>query len=120
MPNNSPSSRRNEDLTAPIVLCCLLAGAVFASGTPATSPVPTTASVHSPAAFWRTRENDGINCLYIQLRLLGYAESYEKFRVRSPESGKYTSLQSLAALASEVGFDLVPVKLTYAQLGSLP
>jgi Peptidase C39 family len=68
------------------------------------------------AAYCRTPENDAVNCLYLQLRLLGYAESYEDFRKQLPDDPRSWSLQSLANQGRKLGFRLVPVKLTVSEL----
>ncbi len=68
------------------------------------------------AAFYRTPENDAVNCLYLQLRLLGYTESYEAFREQLPDEPRFLSLESLADLGRKLGFRLVPVKMTVSEL----
>src|SRR6516162_6944516 len=42
----------------------------------------------NPPVFFRFAENDGVNCLYLQLRLLGYDRSYEAFRAQLPQDSK--------------------------------
>jgi hypothetical protein len=68
------------------------------------------------AAYFRDPENDAANCLYLQLRLLGYMESYETFRNQLPDKPRSLSLASLANLGQKLGFPLVPVKMNMSEL----
>jgi len=68
------------------------------------------------AAHYRTPENDAVNCLYLQLRLLGYTGSYAAFREQLPDEPRSLSLVSLANLSRELGFRLMPVKMTVSEL----
>lgn len=65
---------------------------------------------------YRTPEYDGMNCLYLQLRLLGYSLDYETYRKTLPTLPITVSLDSLANDADRFGVSLVPVKLTYIEL----
>lgn len=69
--------------------------------------------------FYRTPENDAVNCLYFQLRLLGYTESYEAYRGQLPDEPQSLSLESLANLGRKLGFRLVPVKMTVSELAKV-
>jgi hypothetical protein len=68
---------------------------------------------------WRCPERDGVNCLYLQLRLLGYTGSYEEVAAAIPGNGEQASLGGLAKAARRLGFPLVPAKLTVAELSNL-
>ena len=65
---------------------------------------------------WRCPQRDGVNCLYLQLRLLGYNGSYEDVVGAIPGSPEQGNLASLAQAAKRLGFDLVPVKMAAAEL----
>lgn len=71
------------------------------------------------AEFWRLPENDGINCLYLQLRLLGYDGSYQTFRRQTSDAGNFQTLNSLASLARRLGFQLLLRKLTASEFASI-
>ena len=66
--------------------------------------------------YFRAPENDGINCLYLQLRSLGYKESYLVFRQRSASIQQPYSLQTLATIARQEGFFMRPVKINFEDL----
>lgn len=59
---------------------------------------------------------DGLNCLYLQLRLLGYTGTYERFLQELPAEPGALSLASLVAVAKRFGFALTPVKLVPSEL----
>lgn len=67
-------------------------------------------------ARWRRVENEGINCLFLQLRRSGYDESYETFLKSVPEGERFDDMASLARLAKRFGYHLVPVKSTLDDL----
>jgi Peptidase C39 family len=67
-------------------------------------------------AYYRTPENDAVNCLYLQLRLLGYTENYEVFREQLPADPSSMSLDSMARVGQKMGFRLVPVKISLSDL----
>jgi hypothetical protein len=50
------------------------------------------------------------------LRLLGYTESYEKFREQVPDEASSLSLESMANLGQKLGFRLVAVKMSLSDL----
>jgi len=66
--------------------------------------------------IYRKPANDGVNCLYLQLRALGYNERYDAFRARLPDSGVSLSLSELAQAGKRFGFRLVPLKLSLSEL----
>lgn len=68
------------------------------------------------ASGCRRPEYDAVNCLYLQLRLLGYTESYEAFRDRVTGDPRHMSLKSLADLGRRLGFLLIPVTMTFSEL----
>lgn len=70
-------------------------------------------------ACWRCPERDGVNCLYLQLRLLGYTGTYEEVVAAVPGGAEQASLSGLAQAARRLGFVLVPAKLTVAELDNL-
>jgi predicted double-glycine peptidase len=70
-------------------------------------------------AYYRTPENDAVNCLYVQLRLLGYAETYQAFCERLSVETQPFSLASLASQSRALGFPLVPVKMTISELAQV-
>jgi hypothetical protein len=69
-------------------------------------------------ASWRLPCNDGINCLYIQLRLLGYSGDYEALWRQISGGNPLQTLESLALAAGQVGFKLRSRKLTFSELTS--
>jgi ABC-type bacteriocin/lantibiotic exporter with double-glycine peptidase domain len=69
------------------------------------------------AAHVRMPERDAVNCLYLQLRLLGYKESYETFcGGRLLNETQSLSLKSMANIGQKLGFRIMPVKMTIAEL----
>jgi hypothetical protein len=68
---------------------------------------------------WRCRQRDGVNCLYLQLRLLGYTGSYEDVVNAVPGDLAQPTLASLAQAARRLGYCLVPVKMTAAEVFDL-
>lgn len=68
---------------------------------------------------WRCRQRDGVNCLYLQLRLLGYTGSYEDVVNAVPGDLAQPTLASLVQAAGRVGYHLVPVKMTAAEVFDL-
>jgi ABC-type bacteriocin/lantibiotic exporter with double-glycine peptidase domain len=88
------------------------------------SVIPVTVGAAAPAPsedglLWRVPENDGVNCLYLQLRFLGYTESYESFRRLTPDGRRYQTMSALSVAAARLGYDLVPVRLTRHELEKL-
>jgi hypothetical protein len=71
---------------------------------------------HKGQNRFRMPENDAINCFYLQLRVLGYTESYEKFREQIADDPKSLSLASLADLGRKFGFRLMAAKMDFAEL----
>lgn len=114
---HGPCRTRLPHVMVGVALACCVFGPTGKGNseqTPAKSPGET------PATRWRTRANTGLNCLYIQLRLLGYRSSYEAFRRLVSKAEDLSDLGSLARLAGRAGFCLVPRKLTVSELQSLP
>ena len=68
---------------------------------------------------WRCPERDGVNCLYLQLCLLGYKGTYEEVVSVVPGSAEQASLGGLAQAARRLGFALVSAKMTVAELSNL-
>lgn len=71
------------------------------------------------SGLWRRPENDGLNCLYLQLTTMGYPEQYEEFLGRFPTRPTPGRLDELAAVSRTLRYDLVPARLTQAELTSL-
>jgi hypothetical protein len=70
----------------------------------------------APPAPWRRAENDGRNCLFLQLRYLGYPGRYEDYLRAVADRPGLDQLSGLSAAAKELGYDLVTVRLTMAEL----
>ncbi len=70
----------------------------------------------SKTGLWRVPNNDGINCLYLQLRAMGYGGSYENFISRTAGLIGDDSATGLAEIARREGFNLVPVQLSMNEL----
>lgn len=68
---------------------------------------------------WRCPEYDGVNCLYLQLRLLGYTGTWEEVIAAVPGGAERASLSGLAKAARRLGFPLLPAKLNMAELSTL-
>jgi hypothetical protein len=84
---------------------------------PATQPLRAQGQKDTDGSTWcRTPENDAINCLYLQLLLLGYTESYETFRQKVRGEPRSFNLKSLAELGRELGFRLTPVTTSVSEL----
>jgi hypothetical protein len=67
----------------------------------------------------RAPANDGVNCLYAQLRLLGYRDAYPVYRQRLPLAEGPVTIDALAAAARSLGYDMVPLQLTVDELARL-
>lgn len=67
-------------------------------------------------AFWRVPRNDGINCLYLQLRLLNRTISYEKLVSMAGKLPQRNTLSQLADIAAEFDVTMMPQRLTFEQL----
>jgi len=67
-------------------------------------------------ACFRMPENDGANCLYLQLRLLGYTEHYERFSEELPAAKESVNLATLTQVGRKLGFRMAPVKMNVTEL----
>jgi peptidase C39-like protein len=70
----------------------------------------------SGGAEWRRPENDGLNCLFLQLHYLGYQGHYESFYNTTRGKPGLDRLSGLSAAAKALGFDLVPARLAMTEL----
>lgn len=70
---------------------------------------------------WRNKDREGINVLYLQLKLAGYEGSYEDFsrHIHVHVEGSFDSLKSLSDLSRSIGFPLSVSHLTFSELNSL-
>ena len=68
---------------------------------------------------WRVTTNDGLNCLFLQLRTLGYRGNYGDFCKRAAACHTTRDLASLARLSEDVGYPVSPRELTTSELGHL-
>jgi hypothetical protein len=71
------------------------------------------------SALWRRPENDGLNCLFLQLRGLGYPGRYEDYVQAVARRPRMDELSGLSAAAKELGYGLEPARLTMAELESM-
>ena len=69
---------------------------------------------------WRTSSRDGINCLYLMLRLHGHTVSYEKLDAALVLRPNQTSLLSLAEVAGSFGVPLAVKRYAPAEMAELP
>jgi Peptidase C39 family len=76
-------------------------------------------SAEDKTLVYRVPQLDGINCLYVQLKFLGYNGDYASFRAQAAAQGTADTMESLSSLARKLGFDLVPTLLTGPELGRL-
>jgi len=102
---------------APIVV--LLGMGIFVWNSIARADSSPRSIVDNNLSLWRKPTNDGINCLYMQLRLLGYRGDYYTFREEASDGAEFQSLASLARLAKRFGYDLEPRQLTTSELAQL-
>lgn len=70
----------------------------------------------SGMAVWRRPENDGLNSLFLQLRLIGHEIQYAELAKLASRHGGAASLAELSKIAADVGVCAKPVQLTYKQL----
>lgn len=69
---------------------------------------------------WRRTEYGGLQCLFLQLRVLGYDKPFERFwKDDVPVGSRLMDLASLAARAEDLGFSLAAVRLTMKELQNL-
>lgn len=99
-------------------LTALVFGCLYIDTTRGASNKPIEALLenNSSNAIWRKPENDGINCLYLQLRLMGYTDSYETFRKHASDIKNTQTMDSLEVLARRLGYHLVQRKLSFSEL----
>jgi hypothetical protein len=71
--------------------------------------------------IWRRPDYDAINCLFLQLRCLGYTATYQDYlaAVNKNIVQRRPSLASLTLEADRLGYKLLPVQLTMSELESL-
>lgn len=74
------------------------------------------ASNPQSTSYWCRPENDGANCLYLQLRVLGYQERYETYLAAVRRYQHLDLLNGLAAAERDLVYDLVPARLTLADI----
>jgi hypothetical protein len=73
---------------------------------------------NSPERFavWRRVENDGLNCLFLQLSMLGYSRPYEAYLKEAGEHAPLEDLGALAFVAGKLGIGVAPARLTMEEL----
>jgi ABC-type bacteriocin/lantibiotic exporter with double-glycine peptidase domain len=67
-------------------------------------------------ALWRSPQLDGINCLYIDLKVCGYKGAYRDFLQHCSDAATSDDMDSLVLLAKSLGFDFRSVKLNRAAI----
>lgn len=102
-----------------VVAWAMLAPKLAAGEPQVATPEATSSPGASSLEFWRLPANDGIHCLYLQLRTMGYTSSYDQFRQVIPANPGPQQIRDLAGLAQQLSFGLVPVRLTLEELKSL-
>src|ERR1700761_5152877 len=70
-------------------------------------------------AACRNPRHDGLNCLFLQLKTMGYDGGYEQFADRVALDQREPTLQTLSIAAKQLGFQLTPSVLTWRELLSL-
>lgn len=70
-------------------------------------------------ATWRCKDHEGLNCLFLQLALLGHPIGYDGLQSLAADIPDVNSINGLKVLAARAGVVLRPVELTYDQLVSL-
>jgi len=66
--------------------------------------------------IWRSHQNDGLNCLYMQLRILGYRGTYEEYRAAAARHGRLNDAEAIAAAARAFGVRLALKRFTPEEL----
>lgn len=116
---------RTRPTTGPVALC--LACALQCWGSPADAvadagltPPGSRANAGSgrTSAVWRTGENDGLCCLFLQLKQLGYGETFATYLQRIGTGRRVSSLSDLVEAANDLGYDVAPVRLTPSELAA--
>lgn len=100
-----------------MIRTCLLP-AILPGSVLAEAPAPRHEAA-GPQAMWRRPENDGVNCLFLMLGSLGYQGLYEPFLREISGVPGIDSLSGLARAAEAVGFGIVPVRMTMAEIEGL-
>lgn len=85
-------------------------GIVGYSGTIAFSQSP---DQHVAVGVWRRAEWDGVNCLYLQMRVLGVRLPYEKFLDRVLAAEDVDSFAGLEKLGRESGCSVITVRSSF-------
>jgi hypothetical protein len=67
---------------------------------------------------WRRIENDGVNCLYLELQWCGYEQPFEQYLTEVGNGAQLRDLGAMAAAARRLGYELEPMHLSMAELES--
>jgi predicted double-glycine peptidase len=114
------TARRGSPRPGGVILALAWLGGLWAFA----APPPAAAAEQSPdvpdAEVWRRPGADGLNCLYLQLRLLGHGVDYRDLdKVVRPKS-QPTSLATLEAAAGRCGLPARVRRCTPGDVATLP
>lgn len=110
------SSSKPRLMWAILTISVVTAAAWFAARSVMPGPLPPIGD----GMTWRTRSNDGANCLGLQLRTIGRPVSHQVLLAELAKTPSRDSLAALAALGRRHGAGLSPKRLTFEQLATLP
>lgn len=101
---------RRSTVVIAIIAVAILAGATcWRSATAPQVEIP-------DRYFWRGADRDGMNCLYLQLRLLGYRGSYGSYLDAIRQHLPLRDFTGLSAAARACGVSVAPARLTLQEL----
>jgi Peptidase C39 family len=66
--------------------------------------------------FWRRTDNDGILCLFLELRWCGYNRSFEQYLAEIGDDTKPRDFKSLVSAAKRLGYDLAPIQISMTDI----
>lgn len=103
----------------PLALLVSAALATSLAGTARGDGRPTADDDREGPGLWRTPANDGLNCLFLQLRAIGYQASYREFHRAFGAVEDRDRLSVLAATSRRLSHELVPARLNLSDLEAL-
>ncbi len=81
----------------------------------------TAETIRTPdAKIWRTAERDGVNCLYLLLRLHGHAVRYDELESTVTPGSRQVSLLTLMEVARDFDLPFTPKRCSPSDLAKLP
>ena len=68
--------------------------------------------------YWRRPQNDGILCLFLQLKSLGYKSSFAHYLTTIADKQPAASMTDLTRVAASLGYSLVPIRTSLSEIST--